>query len=128
MTKTQTEALRLAVLLEQGRWLPAGNGSPIDEAAAELRRLDAENKALRERMEAPAVDATAERDAAFEAVRKRLCGLQRYSFVLDDDGVVRRTQDRTGNWIEFDAAHELFDPVAVDAAIAAQTKEEDGQS
>ncbi|MDH0776373.1 hypothetical protein N5C96_23465 [Delftia tsuruhatensis] len=46
-TEKQTEALRLAVLLEQGRWLPAGNGNPIDEAAAELRRLDAENKALR---------------------------------------------------------------------------------
>ncbi|WP_322735627.1 hypothetical protein [Delftia tsuruhatensis] len=69
---------------------------------------------------APAVDAQAERDTAFEAVRKRLCGLPRYSFVLDDDGVVRREQDRIGNWIEFDDAHELFDPVAVDAAIAAQ--------
>ena len=55
-------------------------------------------------------------DAAFEAVRKRLCGVQRYSFVLDDDGLVRRVQDRTGNWIEFDEAHALFDPVAVDAA------------
>ena len=73
---------------------------------------------------APAVDARAERDAAFEAVRNRLCGLQRYSFVLDDDGVVRRAQDRTGHWIEFDDAHELFDPVAVDAAIAAQAKGE----
>ena len=72
---------------------------------------------------APAVDALGERDAAFEAVRKRLCGLQRYSFVLDDDGVVRRAQDRTGNWIEFDDAHALFDPVAVDAARAAQAKE-----
>ena len=59
-------------------------------------------------------------DAAFEAVRKRLCGMQRYSFVLDDDGLVRRVQDRTGNWIEFDEAHALFDPVSVDAAIAAQ--------
>ncbi len=55
-------------------------------------------------------------DAAFEAVRKRLCAMQRYSFVLDDDGVVRRVHDRTGNWIEFDEAHALLDPVAVDAA------------
>ena len=55
-------------------------------------------------------------DAAFEAVRKKLCALPRYSFVLDDDGVVRRVQDRTGNWIEFDEAHALLDPVAVDAA------------
>lgn len=60
------------------------------------------------------------RDAAFESVRKKLCALPRYSFVLDDDGLVRRVQDRTGNWIEFDDAHELFDPVAVDAALAAQ--------
>ena len=44
---------------------------------------------------------------------------------LDDDCVVRRVQDRTGNWIEFDAAHELFDPVAVDAARA---KAKEGQS
>ncbi|MCT6719805.1 hypothetical protein [Acidovorax sp. K2F] len=55
-------------------------------------------------------------DSAFEAVRKNLCALQRHSFCLDDDGVVRRVRDRTGNWIEFDDAHELFDPVAVDAA------------
>ncbi|EPD35930.1 hypothetical protein HMPREF9701_04963 [Delftia acidovorans CCUG 274B] len=88
-----------------------------------------EDHELRERVmksaapAAPAVDALGERDAAFEAVRKRLCGLQRYSFVLDDDGVVRRAQDRTGNWIEFDDAHALFDPVAVDAARAAQAKE-----
>lgn len=60
------------------------------------------------------------RDAAFEAVRKKLCALPRYSFVLDDDGLVRRVEGRTGNWIEFDEAHALFDPVAVDAAIAAQ--------
>ena len=72
---------------------------------------------------APAVDAQGARDAAFEAVRNRLCSLQRYSFVLDDDGIVRRAHDRTGSWIEFDDAHALFDPVAVDAAIAAQAKE-----
>lgn len=60
------------------------------------------------------------RDAAFEAVRKKLCTLPRYSFVLDDDGLVRRAPDRTGNWIEFDEAHALFDPVSVDAALAAQ--------
>ena len=40
--------------------------------------------------------------------------------VLDDDGLVRRAPDRTGNWIEFDEAHALFDPVSVDAALAAQ--------
>lgn len=120
-TETQSDALRLAEMLEKG---PRRQGDV--RIAAVLRGLDAENKALRERMEAPAVDATAERDAAFEAVRKRLCGLQRYSFVLDDDGVVRREQDRIGNWIEFDEAHALFDPVAVDAAIAAQAAAKSG--
>lgn len=55
-------------------------------------------------------------DAAFEAVRKKLCALPRYSFVLDDDGLVRRVLDRSGNWIEFDEAHALFDPISVDAA------------
>lgn len=60
------------------------------------------------------------RDVAFEAVRKKLCALPRYSFVLDDDGLIRRVQDRVGNWIEFDEAHALFDPIAIDAALAAQ--------
>ena len=76
-------------------------------------RIDAAKAAIRAR--AAQGDAL---DAAFEAVRKKLCTLSRYSFVLDDDGLVRRVQDRTGNWIEFDEAHALFDPVAVDAALA----------
>ena len=59
------------------------------------------------------------RDAAFEAVRKKLCALPRFSFLSDRFGV-RRVPDKSGSWIAFDAAHELFDPVAVDAAIAAQ--------
>ena len=130
--------------------------------AEALRRLDAENKALRERLGAspavptdaqvalldpwmrpaaarelltqvlaigaPAVDAQGERDAAFEAVRNRLRGLQRYSFVLDDDGAVRRVQDRTGSWIEFDDAHALFDPAAVDAALAAHAAAKTGDA
>ncbi|WP_249291992.1 hypothetical protein [Achromobacter ruhlandii] len=65
-------------------------------------------------------NALADRGAAFEAVRKRLCALPRYSFWNGDNGGVKRVNDRSGNWIEFDAAHELFDSVAVDAAIAAQ--------
>lgn len=68
--------------------------------------------------QAPAANADA-RDAAFEAVRQRLCKLQRYSFLIGPNGGVRRIKDRAGNWIEFDAAHELFDPIAVDAALAA---------
>lgn len=54
--------------------------------------------------------------AAFEAIRKKLCALPRYSFVLNYDGLIRCVQDRAGNWIEFDDAHTLFDPVVVDAA------------
>ena len=74
--------------------------------------------------QAPVMDATAERDEAFEAVRQRLCKLPKYSFILADGdggavGVARR-KDGSGRWIEFQAAHELLDPVAVDAAIAAQ--------
>lgn len=72
---------------------------------------------------APAVDAQGERDAAFEAVRQRLRKVPRWSFNIDSRGNIRRVDDARGNWIEFSAAHELFDPVAVDAAIAAQAKE-----
>lgn len=77
-------------------------------------------KALMEAEAAPQQEAQNATVAAFEAVRKKLCTLPRYSFALDDDGLVRRAPDRTGNWIEFDEAHTLFDPVSVDAAIAAQ--------
>lgn len=59
-------------------------------------------------------------DAAFEAVRKRLCKLPRYSFALDSRSNLRRCEDKSGNWIEFDSVHALFDPVAIDAARAAQ--------
>lgn len=61
----------------------------------------------------------AERDAAFEAVRKKLCALPRFSFLSDGYGV-RRVPDKSGSWIAFDAAHAMFDPVAVDAALATQ--------
>ncbi|WP_233714392.1 hypothetical protein [Bordetella hinzii] len=71
---------------------------------------------------APVAAQTADdaRNAAFEAVRQHLCKLQRYSFIVGPRGGVRRVKDRVGNWIEFDAVHELFDPVAVDAAMAAE--------
>lgn len=58
-------------------------------------------------------------DAAFEAVRKRLCSLPRYSFMILNGGV-RRQPDKAGNWLEFDQVHALFDPVAIDAARAAK--------
>ena len=54
-------------------------------------------------------------DAAFEAVRTQLRNLPKYSFVIDRlFGTVTRKEDRCGNWIEFDAAHKLFDPGAVE--------------
>lgn len=64
-------------------------------------------------------DARTARDAALEAVRKTLCALPRYSFLIGPHGGVKRYENRSGNWIEFDAAHDLFDPVAVDAALSA---------
>lgn len=57
-------------------------------------------------------------DEAIEAVRRGVCALPRYSFFLSNAGSVRRAEDSCGNWIEFTAAHELFDPVMVDALIA----------
>ena len=69
---------------------------------------------------APALSDDVVRDAAFESVRKKLCALPRFSFLSDGYGAVRRVPDKSGSWIAFDAAHELFDPVAVDAALAAQ--------
>ena len=71
----------------------------------------------------PAAQGMDARDAAFEAVRKAFCKLQRYSFFLDGAGNVRRCADHCGNWVEFDAAHTLFEPQSVDAAIAAQAKQ-----
>lgn len=68
-------------------------------------------------------DALRDRDAALEAVRKRLCALPRYSFLSDGYGAVRRVEGKSASWIGFDAAHELFDPVCVDAAIAQQKGE-----
>lgn len=46
-TETQSDALRLAEKLDAGCWLVGDHGNPIKEAVATLRRLDAENKALR---------------------------------------------------------------------------------
>jgi len=68
--------------------------------------------------------APAGRNEAFEAVRKKLCALPRYSFLIGPHGGVKRYENRSGNWIEFDAAHDLFDPVAVDAALSASQQRE----
>ena len=172
-TETQSDALRLAALLQCGAddpmWILHCEmlKKTVGDAAAELRRLDAENKALRslaatcyaglgaecnlpenwlDALNAAAngeafntegllpftAGTVAARDAAFEAVRQRLCKLPKYSFILADGdggavGVARR-KDGSGRWIEFQAAHELLDPVAVDAAIAAQAAVKTGDA
>ncbi|CAB3838946.1 hypothetical protein LMG26686_01349 [Achromobacter mucicolens] len=81
---------------------------------AQLRNESAARRALASN----AAEASPERNEAFEAVRKKLCALPRYSFLIEPHGGVKRMEDRSGNWIDFDAAHELFDPVAVDAALS----------
>ena len=87
----------------------------LDEVESTLRTLITATQPVAQRMDA--------RDAAFEAVRKAFCNLQRYSFLLDSRGNVRRCADHSGNWVEFEAAHTLFEPQSVDAALAAQAKQ-----
>lgn len=60
----------------------------------------------------------AQRDALPEALRRELNELPRFSFLLDSKGNVVRRQDRTGRWIEWQAAHELFDAEMIDALLA----------
>lgn len=81
----------------------------LDEVEITLRTLAATH---------PTQPLLGARDAAFEAVRKAFCKLQRYSFSLDSRGNMRRCADHSGNWVEFEAAHTLFEPQSVDAAIA----------
>ena len=107
-------------------------GSPIDESDGDLDAripyeawstfVDARAALLHAVAQSPVAAPQAQadaRDAAFEAVRKKFCKLQRYSFFLDEKGNVRRTPDYCGNWVEFEAVHTLFEPGSVDAAIAA---------
>ncbi len=97
-------------------WAAEVGGNRTAENVVEMTRDDLQ-RLIAER--APLAQAGS-RDAAFEAVRKKFCKLQRYSFLLDDKGNVRRTPDYSGNWVEFEAVHTLFEPAAVEAAIAAQ--------
>lgn len=170
MTDQQPEALRLADMYDYGDPLAHGNAWK-SSVCTELRRLHAENEALKREIAAdqpaahavqpfgwfitksmlpgdteftqdparenlarsfgyqtqplyaqPAAQGIDARDAAFEAVRKAFCKVQRYSFLLDSRGNVRRCADHCGNWVEFEAVHTLFDPQSVDAALAAQAK------
>lgn len=60
----------------------------------------------------------ATQDQTAEALRQAISALPRYSFHTDGKGGVVKVPDRCGRWIEWDAVHELCDPVMVDAAIA----------
>ncbi|MDR0216125.1 MAG: hypothetical protein LBJ15_19305 [Comamonas sp.] len=123
-------ALRTLVLRMKGLYEMA-TGHNADEVEARtpeqraqlLAEFQAQIGAIPVAPAAPAADARDvqrfERDAEFEAVRKKFCKLQRYSFLLDDKGNVRRAPDYCGNWVEFEAAHTLFDPASVDSAIDA---------
>lgn len=59
-----------------------------------------------------------EYDEAVEALRQGLNALPRYSFLLGDKNNVCRVPDRCGRWIDWQSAHELFDPEMVDALLA----------
>lgn len=113
----ETELARIWTKVEAIRAKQAAKPkhSPLPEAPA-ADALDATQLATQ-------ADA---RDAAFEAVRKEFCRLQRYSFLLDDDGNVRRVPQFSGNWVEFEAVHTLFEPEAIDAAIAAHAAAKEG--
>jgi hypothetical protein len=56
-------------------------------------------------------------DEAVDALRRRINELPRFSFLLDSNGNVVRVPSRTGNWIDWQSAHELFDPEMVDAQV-----------
>lgn len=120
MTDQQPEALRLADECDASAIECLNETNTRRAAAATIRRLHAENEALKREI---AAANTRNRDEAFEAVRKAFCNLQRYSFFLDSRGNVRRCADHSGNWVEFEAVHTLFEPQSVDAALAAKPKQ-----
>ena len=100
-------------------WAAEVGGNRIAENVVEMTRDDLQRLIAERATNGRAGD----RDAAFEAVRQKFCMLQRYSFVLYDKGNVRRTPDYCGNWVEFEAVHTLFEPAAVEAAIACQANQ-----
>ncbi len=57
-------------------------------------------------------------DEAVEALRKAMCALPKYMFLLDSCGNVRRVEAKTGRWIEWTEVHKLFDPEVVDMLVA----------
>lgn len=57
-------------------------------------------------------------DEAIEALRQGINELPHYSFLINANGGVSRVTHKSGRWIEWQAVHELLDPVMVDALLA----------
>ena len=62
-------------------------------------------------------------DELTEILRKALNQLPRYSFIKDQNGAIRKVPDRFGAFIEWQSAHEMLDPHAVDVLVASATKQ-----
>lgn len=89
--------------------LPDRN-SPADWPEAMLVTHDELQKIVTEAAMTASLQAYGESEAwaTMELLRNAFCKLQRYSFHLVSGGV-RRVPERYGNWVEFDAGHQLFD-------------------
>lgn len=59
-----------------------------------------------------------------EVLRKEICKLPRYSFLVGGKGGVVRDENRAGAWVEFDEVHKLFDMQTVDELIAKSIADE----
>lgn len=59
----------------------------------------------------------AQLDELLEALRKALNALPRYSFLMHSSGGVARVEERSGRWIEWSKAHDLFDPAMADKLL-----------
>lgn len=55
---------------------------------------------------------------AVEVMRRAFCTLQSYSFLKGSDDNVRRVPERSGNWVDWQQVHELFDMERVDWLLA----------
>lgn len=80
----------------------------------EWERLDVEMLELKKKNATLSIS----RDEVVEVLRKAINALPRFSFLLNDAGGISRVAGRGGNWIEWQAAHEIFDPIVVDALVA----------
>jgi len=129
---TPSEAERLAEKLETGCWLVGDHGNPIKQAAAELRRLQAENERLQQLLQCdtPRYCSSVQRCTAGDERRAELEA--RKPLPLSDDDrlrlrsdvaraiwdVMREHEDRCDHALEdVDPRHQVWD--CADAAIRA---------